>query len=84
MLQRRSTARLQISPPQVFYKKIIATKLWGGVMPMSFFPAYCGVVLLSAVAVQHLFLVRRLVACTAHAAAVLRVEWSQGLHAGSV
>ena len=41
---------------QVFYKKIVATKLWGGVMPQSFFPAYCAVVLLSAVAVQHLFL----------------------------
>jgi peptidoglycan/LPS O-acetylase OafA/YrhL len=43
---------------QVFYKKIIATKLWGAVMPQSFFPVYCLIVLASAAALQHLFLVR--------------------------
>ena len=43
---------------QVFYKKIIATKLWGAVMPQSFFPVYCLIVLSSAAALQHLFLVR--------------------------
>lgn len=42
---------------QLFYKKIVATKVWGGVMPLSFFPAYCGIVLLAAAAVQKLFLV---------------------------
>ncbi|GBF97881.1 acyltransferase [Raphidocelis subcapitata] len=41
---------------QVFYKKIIATKLWGGVMGPGFFPAYCAIVLAAAVAAQHLFL----------------------------
>lgn len=41
---------------QLFYKKIIATKVWGGVMPLSFFPAYCAIVLLSAAAVQKFFL----------------------------
>lgn len=41
---------------QVFYKKIIATKLWGGVMSQAFFPAYCAIVLLAAAAAQHLFL----------------------------
>lgn len=45
--------------PQVFYKKIIATKLWGSVMTQSFFPAYCAIVLVAAAAAQHLFLVRR-------------------------
>jgi len=43
---------------QVFYKKVIATKLWGAVMPHSFFPIYCLIVLASAAALQHLFLVR--------------------------
>lgn len=43
---------------QVFYKKIVATKLWGSVMPLSFFPAYCGVVLLAAALVQKFFVVR--------------------------
>jgi peptidoglycan/LPS O-acetylase OafA/YrhL len=43
---------------QVFYKKIIATKLWGAVMPQSFFPAYCAIVLLAAAALNHLFVVR--------------------------
>jgi peptidoglycan/LPS O-acetylase OafA/YrhL len=43
---------------QVFYKKIIATKLWGAVMPHSFFPLYCLIVLAAAAALQHLFLVR--------------------------
>jgi hypothetical protein len=42
---------------QLFYKKIIATKVWGSVMPLSFFPAYCAIVLLSAAAVQKFFLV---------------------------
>lgn len=42
---------------QLFYKKIVATKVWGQVMPLSFFPAYCGIVLLSAAVVQKLFLV---------------------------
>lgn len=41
---------------QLFYKKIIATKVWGGVMPQSFFPAFCAIVLLTAAAVQKLFL----------------------------
>ncbi|KAF8057114.1 hypothetical protein HT031_006123 [Scenedesmus sp. PABB004] len=41
---------------QVFYKKIIATKLWGGVMPLSFFPAYVAITLAAAAAVQKLFL----------------------------
>ncbi|GAB4823535.1 hypothetical protein N2152v2_010581 [Parachlorella kessleri] len=41
---------------QLFYKKVIATKVWGGVMPQSFFPLYCGIVLLAAAACQHLFL----------------------------
>ena len=35
---------------QVFYKKIIATKLWGAVMPHSFFPLYCLIVLAAAAA----------------------------------
>jgi hypothetical protein len=47
---------------QLFYKKIVATKVWGGVMPLSFFPAYCAIVLLSAAAVQKFFLVRGLLA----------------------
>jgi hypothetical protein len=42
---------------QLFYKKIVATKVWGSVMPLSFFPAYCAIVLLSAAAVQKFFLV---------------------------
>jgi hypothetical protein len=41
---------------QLFYKKIIATKVWGAVMGPSFFPAYCAIVLASAAALQHLFL----------------------------
>lgn len=32
-------------------------QVWGGVMPLSFFPVYCGIVLLAAAAVQKLFLV---------------------------
>ncbi len=44
---------------QLFYKKIVATRMWGGVMPLSFFPAYCAVVLVFAAACQRLFLVRR-------------------------
>lgn len=49
----------------MFYKKIVATKLWGSVMPLSFFPAYCGVVLLSAAVIQKLFVVsvQQLLAC---------------------
>jgi hypothetical protein len=43
---------------QLFYKKIIATKLWGAVMPHSFFPAYCLIVLAAAAALNHLFVVR--------------------------
>lgn len=42
---------------QLFYKKVIAMKVWGQVMPLSFFPAYCGIVLAFAAACQHLFLV---------------------------
>ncbi|KIY98635.1 hypothetical protein MNEG_9324 [Monoraphidium neglectum] len=41
---------------QVFYKKVIATKLFGAVMGPQFFPVYCGIVLLSAALVQKLFL----------------------------
>ena len=41
---------------QLFYKKVIATAVWGAVMPPSFFPAYCAIVLLAAAALQHLFL----------------------------
>eukprot|EP00879_Flechtneria_rotunda_P014310 GHRR01014950.1.p1 GENE.GHRR01014950.1~~GHRR01014950.1.p1 ORF type:complete len:377 (+),score=89.48 GHRR01014950.1:54-1184(+) len=41
---------------QMFYKKVVATQLWGLVMPASFFPAYCAIVLLSSAAVQKLFL----------------------------
>jgi hypothetical protein len=33
-------------------------QVWGSVMPLSFFPAYCGIVLLSAAVVQKLFVVR--------------------------
>lgn len=40
---------------QLFYKKIVATKVWGSVMPLSFFPAYCGIVLLFAAVVQKFF-----------------------------
>lgn len=40
---------------QVFYKKVIATKLWGTVMPMSFFWCYLAIVLLSSMAVQKFF-----------------------------
>ncbi|KAL4443533.1 hypothetical protein ABPG75_011270 [Micractinium tetrahymenae] len=40
---------------QLFYKKIVATKLWGSVMPQSFFPAYCAIVLLSAALCQKFF-----------------------------
>jgi peptidoglycan/LPS O-acetylase OafA/YrhL len=42
---------------QLFYKKIVATKVWGGVMPLTFFPAYCAIVLVFAAACQKLFLV---------------------------
>ena len=42
---------------QLFYKKIVATKAWGGIMPLSFFPAYCAVVVVAAAALHHLFLV---------------------------
>ena len=41
---------------QLFYKKIIATKVWGAVMPPSFFPAYCAIVLVAAAALHHLFI----------------------------
>jgi len=41
---------------QLFYKKIVATKVFGAVMGQSFFPAYCLIVLLSAAALHHLFL----------------------------
>ena len=37
--------------------QIIATKVWGGVMPLSFFPAYCAIVLVFAAACQKFFLV---------------------------
>ena len=40
---------------QLFYKKVIATKVWGAVMAPSFFPAYCAIVLVSAAALHHLF-----------------------------
>jgi hypothetical protein len=42
---------------QVFYKKLVASWLWGGVQPLGFFPAYCAIVLLAAAGVQKLFLV---------------------------
>lgn len=32
-------------------------QVWGSVMPLSFFPVYCGVVLLASAAVQKLFVV---------------------------
>lgn len=35
----------------------VAPQVWGSVMPLSFFPAYCGIVLLSAAAVQKFFVV---------------------------
>lgn len=41
---------------QLFYKKLIASKVWGAVMPLSFFPAYCAIVLLFAAACQKFFL----------------------------
>lgn len=37
---------------------VVILQVWGSVMPLSFFPAYCGIVLLSAAAVQKLFVVR--------------------------
>ena len=40
---------------QLFYKKVIATKVWGAVMPQSFFPVYCAIVLLSAAALNKFF-----------------------------
>jgi hypothetical protein len=40
--------------------QIIATKLWGQVMPMSFFPAYCAITLAFAAACQKFFVVRPL------------------------
>jgi peptidoglycan/LPS O-acetylase OafA/YrhL len=43
---------------QLFYKKIIATKLFGAVMPHSFFPAYCAIVLVAAAALNKFFVVR--------------------------
>lgn len=33
---------------QIFYKKVIATKLWGQPMPNSFFPVYCLVCLITS------------------------------------
>lgn len=41
---------------QLFYKKVVATKVWGAVMPKSFFPAYLLCVVLAAAALHHLFL----------------------------
>lgn len=41
---------------QLFYKKVIATKVWGAVKPLSFFPIFCAIVLLAAAAANHLFL----------------------------
>jgi peptidoglycan/LPS O-acetylase OafA/YrhL len=41
---------------QLFFKKVIATKLFGGVLPPSFFPAFLAIVLASAVALHHLFI----------------------------
>ena len=40
---------------QLFYKKVIATKVWGAVMGPSFFPAYCAIVLVSAAVLHHGF-----------------------------
>lgn len=37
---------------------LLCLQVWGGVMPLSFFPAYCGIVLLAAAAVQKFFVVR--------------------------
>lgn len=41
---------------QLFYKKIIATKVWGAVKPLGFFPLYCAAVLLAAAVLQKVFL----------------------------
>jgi peptidoglycan/LPS O-acetylase OafA/YrhL len=43
---------------QLFYKKLVATKVWGGVMPQTFFPIYCAIVIAAAILTQKLFLVR--------------------------
>jgi len=43
---------------QLFYKKIIATKVWGKVMGLDFFPAYVAIVLLASAAATKFFLVR--------------------------
>lgn len=40
---------------QLFYKKVVATRVWGAVMGPSFFPAYCAIVLVAAAALHHLF-----------------------------
>lgn len=36
---------------------LLLSQVWGGVMPLSFFPAYCGIVLLASAAVQKFFVV---------------------------
>eukprot|EP00775_Hariotina_reticulata_P010853 gene10853-11007_t len=41
---------------QLFYKKIIATKVWGKVMGLDFFPAYMAVVLLTSAVATKFFL----------------------------
>ena len=45
-------------PPPVAPTPVLWTQVWGGVMPQSFFPAYCAIVLVSAAAMQKFFLVR--------------------------
>lgn len=41
---------------QLFYKKVIASRVWGKVMGLDFFPIYCAIVVAFAAACQHLFL----------------------------
>lgn len=41
---------------QIFYKKAVATRLWGRVMPQGFFPAYLAIVLLSGHLINEGFL----------------------------
>lgn len=40
---------------QIFYKKIVATQLWGGVMPTSFFGVYLSIVLVCSALIQKYF-----------------------------
>lgn len=49
---------------QVFYKKVVATTLWGNIMPESFFSCYLAIVFLCAMAVQKFFVENKAVSAS--------------------